>query len=133
LTRDGRARQHHHVIELRPDPARGSGSASRIDGERRCPSNVIGSHPEHETDHGPTLDSKALIGGRVSRAPRHAVRSGQLTLEGLVSRRDVVAGWIRGEQIDAHAPQVRPVPDPVHEVTAYPPVFAGADTRMRRR
>jgi hypothetical protein len=63
---------------------------SRVSVARRL-SNVIGAYPEHETDHRTALDSTALVGSRVSPWPECAIRFRQLTLEGLMGRRNTVA------------------------------------------
>jgi hypothetical protein len=72
----GGIRDDHHVVELRPNSARGSSVASRFSCESGGLSDLVGSHPKHETNHWTPLYSEALIGRRVSRPPGYTIRFG---------------------------------------------------------
>jgi hypothetical protein len=73
-------RYHDDVVQIGADPAIGSSTAAG----RGCNccglSDVVGSHPECEADHGTTLNANALIGGGLSRLPACVIRRRQLML-----------------------------------------------------
>lgn len=59
----GGARKHNHVVQLRSDSAFRSGAAGGLYRDARGLSYLIGSYPEHQTDHRAAFDPSALIGG----------------------------------------------------------------------
>jgi hypothetical protein len=68
-------------------------------------SNVVGSYPERETNHGATRDARALIGSDLSRPPCCFIRRRQFTLKGLMSFRDTRSLSIWCKEIDAYTPE----------------------------
>jgi hypothetical protein len=116
-------RHYDDVVQIGADPAIGSGTASGLGCNSCGLSDVVGSHPEREANHGTTLNARALIGGGLSRLPACVIRRRQLVLEGLMSCHDMGTVSIWGEEIDAHAPEFCPVTYPAHgpDVSRPPP------------
>jgi hypothetical protein len=101
----GGVRNDNELVQLCPDSALRSGTASSFSPECRGLSDLIGPNPEHETNHGEVaLSPKSLIGRRVSPRPGRPIRFRELTLECLMSLRDAAALAIWSKQINPHAP-----------------------------